>query len=141
MNSVQINMFDIKIELERMLGEYSKTYLLKIFDVEPELLSKLTNYQTNLSGQYVYSNIKELFRNNVFILDFASESLYYSKYLKKIADCRLMPKEVREVATKLESMTPNLPTYSKYKGNLLTKFWKDILKDDKSLLNFENKNT
>lgn len=138
-NSAQINMFDIKIELEHILGEHSKTYLLKIFDVESELLSKLTNYQTNLSGQYVYNNIKELFHSNVFILDFASESLYYSKHLKKIADCRLMPKEVREVATKLEIITLNTSTYSKNKSNLLTNFWKSILKNDKNLLDFENK--
>ncbi len=97
-NSAMINMINIKIELEHLLKEHSKTYLIKIFDIDSQLLDNVRNNQLNLDGQYIHETLKQFFYNNLMILDFASESFYFPKYLKKLSNCKRLPKEALELA-------------------------------------------
>ena len=140
-NSPMINMIDIKIELDHLLQEHSKTYLIKIFDVDSQLLDKVRNNQLNLNGQYIHETLKQFFYNNLMILDFSSESLYFSKYLKKLSNCEKLPKEVLDLAKKLEEKytSRDKSNYTKYKENELETFWKNILKNERNLLDFESK--
>ena len=84
------------------------------------------------------------------ILDPASDSLYFKKSLKKISECKKLPKEVKELAAKLhelkirtkEEKTKNISNplnYSKVRDKLLKEFWEKILENRSNLLDFEKK--
>ena len=139
-NSSMINMIDIKIELEHLLSMHSKTYSIKIFDVDSQLLEQVENNQINLDGEYLTKQLKQFFYNNLMILDFASESFYFTKYLKKLSKCRRLPKEALDLAKRLEKKhsLSNIK-YADYRDSQLDEFWKDILKSEKTLLDFQSR--
>ena len=66
-NSSMINMIDIRMELDHLLREHSKTYVIKIFDVGPQLLDRVRNNQVNLDGQYLNESLRQFFYNNLMI--------------------------------------------------------------------------
>ena len=140
-NSSTINIIDMKIELDHLLQEHSKSYSIKIFDVDSQLLDHVRNNQINLDGEYITESIRQFFYNNLMILDFASESFYFAKHLKKLSECKQFPKEVLDVAKKLQKKqtSSNVSKYADYRDAQLDVMWKEILKDDKSLLDFESK--
>ena len=140
-NSSQINIVDMRIELDHLLKEHSKSYLIKIFDVDSQLLDYVRNNQVNFDGEYITETKRQFFYNNLMILDFASESFYFTKYLKKLSECKRFPKEVLDVAKKLQKKhtASDVSNYTNYRDTQLVIFWKNILKDERSLLDFESK--
>lgn len=139
-NSQMINVLDIRLEIAHLLSDHSKSYVQKIFDVDNIIIDQIKNVQKNLDGEYLNATFRNFFYNNIMILDFASDSLYYTKYLKKISQAMKLPNEVRALAkdllTKHESYN-NAQKYKKYLDKKLDEFWNKILKDNKSLMNFE----
>ena len=138
-NTSMINIIDMRIELDHLLKKHSKLYLIKIFDVDSQLLNDVRNTQINFDGGYIAEAKRHFFYNNLMILDFASESFYFTKHLKKLSECKRFPKEVLDVAKKLQKHTTKISNYANYRDNNLEIFWKNILKDERSLLDFESK--
>ncbi len=140
-NSNMINMLDIRMELDHLLGEYSKTYLIKAFDVDSTILDQVKDNQTDLNGNYINEALRKFFYKNLMILDFSSESLYFTKYLKKMASCKRLPKEALTLAKDLNEKHDKLKTqaYTIYRDKKLDSFWTNILKSDKVLLDFESR--
>lgn len=139
-NSQMINVLDIRLEIAHLLSEHSKSYVQKIFDVDNTIIDQVKNVQKNLDGEYLNTTFRNFFYNNLMILDFASDSLYYTKYLKKISETMKLPTEVRALAKDLflkHTSSKNAQEYKKYSDKKIDEFWNKILKDDKSIMNFE----
>jgi|CXWL01.1.fsa_nt_gi hypothetical protein len=139
-NSSMINMVDIRLELDHLLGDHSKTYHVKIFDVDTVLLDRVQNNQLDLGGKYINEKIREFFYKNLMILDFCSESFNFTKYLKKLSTCRRLPKEVLDLAMDLSLKYEKIKQSQKfadYRDNKLEIFWDSILSSDRKLLDFE----
>lgn len=141
-NSNMINMLDIRMELDHLLGEHSKTYLMKIFDVDSTLLDKVQNNQLDLNGRYTNEKIRQFFYKNLMILDFCSESFYFTKYLKKLSTCRRLPKEAMDLAMDLSLKYERIKQpqkFADYRDAKLEAFWNSILSSERQLLDFESR--
>lgn len=134
-----IDNIKMKMELERILGEYSKSYHVKIFDVHSHVLAKIDNQQMNLSGDFMNKSTRDFFSNNLMILDFASDLFYYKSHLNTLSKCKRFPKKISYLAKDLEKHSNDLDNseYTRYADSALNEFWEDLLSDERNLMDFE----
>lgn len=140
--SPQINIRNIRLELDHLLTQHTRFYVTKIFDVDNVIINRVkTMTQQNLEGEYSDSIFRNFFFSNIMILDFASESLEYTKNLSKYSITHRLPKEVLTLGLLLNSKHEKLSTkkFTEFKDKELSKFWKKVTLDAKTLNEFEGK--
>lgn len=140
--SPQVNVRNIRLELDHILTAHTRFYVTKIFDIDNAILNRVKLMaQQNLNGEYSDQIFRDFFFNNIMILDFASESLEYTKNLFRYSIATRLPKEVLSLSSLLNESRKKLSTkaFTEFKDKELAKFWKKILVDTKTLNEFEGK--
>ena len=140
--SPHIDIRNIRLEIDHLLTPHTRFYVTKIFDVDRVLLNRAQAMtQQTLDGKYLDPIFRNFFFNNIMILDFASESLEYTKNLSRYSNSHRLPKEISTLSTLLNAHHKKLSQreFTDFKDKELDKFWKKILIDTKTLNEFEGK--
>ena len=140
--SPRINVTDIRLELDHLLNEHTRFYVVKIFDIDRSIINRANlMLQQDLNGNYAHQVFRNFFDGNVMILDFASESLEYLKNLAKYSTTHRLPREVIDLSAWLSNKQKNSTPkeFNKVRDNELARFWDQILSNTRTLNDFESR--
>lgn len=138
--SPNINVRNIRLEIDHLLSDYTKFYISKIFEVDNVILSQVDQMrQQTMDGKSSNPVFQKFFFSNAMILDFASESLEYTKNLSRFSYTQRLPKEVLTLATDLDNQHEilSVKAFEIYRDKEIEKFWEPILTNTKTLNKFE----
>lgn len=140
--SPNINMRDIRLEIDHLLSQHTKFYTVKIFDYNSVIGNQIKKIQQKtLDGKYVEEKFRKFFFGNIMILDLASESLEYSKNLHKYSVCPQLPKEIVKLANELIDVRENFSTkkFMKIREQRIDDFWDKLVQSTRRLNEFEGR--
>lgn len=137
--SANIDVRNMRLEIDHLLSSHTKFYVSKIFDVDHVILSKVNEMrQQTIDGKSSNPVFQRFFFSNAMILDFMSESLEYIKNLNRYSYTKRLPKEVLTLAGDLVTQHNILgKAFEQYRETKIEKFWESILENTKTLNKFE----
>jgi hypothetical protein len=137
--SANIDVRNMRLEIDHLLSDHTKFYVSKIFDVDNVILNKVDEMkQQTIDGKSSNPVFQKFFFSNAMILDFMPESLDYIKNLNRYSYTKRLPKEVSTLAGDLVAHHDTLgKAFEQYKEKEIEKFWEPILTNIKTLNKFE----
>lgn len=138
--SPNINIRELRLEIDHLLSAHTKFYSVKVFDYENVIASQIKKIQQRtLDGSYASQKFRDFFFGNVMIFDFAPESLEYIKNLKKYSYSPRLPKKIVTLANELVDDYEKLSTsaFMKIREKKVSAFWENVMQSTKKLNEFE----